>query len=494
MTRMIKFGMDSCLEPAHRLLAQLRERRLSAVDLLERHRARLERLNPAINAVIATNFDAARARAAQADAASERGESWGPLHGLPMTIKDTIEVAGMATVCGAPALRNHRPAASAPAVQRLVDAGAIIFGKTNVPPFAGDVQTFNSVFGTTRNPWNPEHTPGGSSGGAAAALAAGLTPLELGSDLAGSIRTPAHFCGIYGHKPSHGLVPSRGHIPGPPGTIAEADLAVIGPMARSAEDLALALRVAAGPLAPAATGWRVELPPPRRTALSDYRVLAWLDDPACEVDAGVRSVLEQAVDKLRAAGVKVSTEKPPFALAELHELYFTLLCALVGVGLPDRMYRRARAVGRIAAMFGRDRVDTMAGFLRGVSLSHRDWLIADEQRERVRLQFEQLFTSHDLLLMPVNRIAAPKHNQQRSPYSRTIRVNGREVPYATQFTWIGPATVAGLPATSAPVGFTADGLPVGLQIVGAHLHDLATIDFARLMAPVTGGFRAPPNV
>ncbi len=484
--------MEPCLEPAHRLIAQLCERRFSAVELLDRHHARLERLNPALNAVIATDWDAARKRAELADAATARGESWGPLHGLPMTIKDTIEVAGMPTVCGAPALRNHRPAASAPAAQRLIDAGAIVFGKTNVPPFAGDVQTFNPVFGTTRNPWNLERTPGGSSGGAAAALAAGLTPLELGSDLAGSIRTPAHFCGVYGHKPSHGLVPSRGHIPGPPGTVAEADLAVLGPMARSAEDLALALRVLAGPLAPQSTGWRVELPPPRRSTLRDYRVLAWLDDPACPVDAGVRTALEQAVDKLRAAGVHVATPSPPLPLAEMHELYFTMLCALVGVGLPPKLYRKAKLAGRVAAMFGRDRVDTMPGFLRGVTVSHRDWLVAHEKRERLRLTFEALFQSCDVLLTPVNRIAAPGHLQEGSPYSRTIRVNGGDEPYATQFTWIGPATLAGLPATSAPVGMTQEGLPVGIQVVGAHLHDLTTIDFARQIAAVTGGFRAPP--
>src|SRR5690349_15997784 len=239
---------ELCLEPAHRLAALLRERAVSAVELLERHRERVERLNPALNAVIASDFDAARERARAADAATARGESWGPLHGLPMTIKDSFEYAGMATVCGAPALAQHRPRASAPAVQRLVDAGAVVFGKTNVPMYAGDVQTYNKVFGTTRNPWNPERTPGGSSGGAAVAMAAGLSALELGSDVAGSIRTPAHFCGVYGHKPSSGLVPMRGHIPGPPGTISDADLVAGGPLARSAEDLALALRVLSGPL------------------------------------------------------------------------------------------------------------------------------------------------------------------------------------------------------------------------------------------------------
>ena len=484
--------MELCLEPAHKLIAQLRERTLSAVDLLERHRARLERLNPALNAVIATDFDGARERARQADAASARGESWGPLHGLPMTIKDTFEVAGMTTVAGAPMLKDHRPKAHAPAVQRLVDAGAVIFGKTNVPMFAGDVQTHNTVFGVTRSPWNPERTPGGSSGGAAAALAAGLTPLELGSDVAGSIRTPAHFCGVYGHKPSSGLVPTRGHIPGPPGTAGEADLVAAGPMARSAEDLALALRVLAGRAAPEAGTWRAELPAPRRTSLPGYRVLAWLDDPACPVDTQVRAPLEAAVDKLRAAGAQVTTGAP-FPLAELHELYFTLLGAIFAAGLPDTLYRRAWIAGRLAALFGRDRVDTLPGFLRRVSMSHREWLKAHERRERLRLKFEALFESHDVLLMPVNRIAAPPHNTKGSPYSRTITVNDGDAPYSTQFTWIGPATLAGLPATSAPVGLTGGFLPVGIQIVGAHGQDLTTIDFARRLTELTGGFRAPPQ-
>ncbi len=484
---------ELCLEPAHRLAARLRARQVTSVELLERYRERVARLNPAINAVIATDFDAARERARQADAALARGESWGPLHGLPMTIKDSLEVAGMPTVCGAPALKNHLPKQTAPAVRRLIDAGAIVFGKTNTPFFASDVQTYNAVFGTTRNPWNLERTPGGSSGGAAAALAAGLTALEFGSDVGGSIRTPAHFCGVYGHKPSSGLVSTRGHIPGPPGTVGEADLVVVGPLARSAEDLELALRICAGPVAPAATGWRVELPAPRRAALNEYRVLAWLDDPACPVDGGVRAQLEGAVEKLGAAGVKVTTGAPPFALTELHELYFTLLCAIFGAGLPEKLYRRARLTGMIASWFGRDRVDTLPGFLRRVAPSHRDWLKAHEKRERLRLKFEELFRNHDVLLMPVARIAAPPHLQEGSPYSRHIRVNGRDEPYATQFTWIGPATLAGLPATAAPIGLTGEGLPVGMQIVGAHLHDLTTIDFARRMTAVTGGFRAPPE-
>ena len=484
---------EFCLEPAYGLIDLLRNRKVSALELLEQHGARLARLNPALNAVVATNLDAARERARAADAALARGESWGPLHGLPMTIKDSLEVVGMPTVCGAPALKDYRPRQNAPAVQRLIDAGAIVFGKTNVPLYAGDVQTFNKVYGTTRNPWNPGRTPGGSSGGAAAALAAGLTPLELGSDIGGSIRTPAHFCGVYGHKPSSGVVPTRGHIPGPPGTVSEADLSVVGPLARSAEDLELALLVVAGPVAPAASGWRIELPRARRATLREYRIIAWLDDPACPVDAGVRAVLEAALEKLRAHGCRVSVGAPQgFALEEIYELYFALLGAVFSGGLPDKVYRRAQMAGWLAALLGRDQANTLPGFLRRATLSHRAWLKLHEKRERLRLKFEALFADCDVLLMPVTRTTAPPHTQDGEVYSRRLAVNGTLEPYATQFNWIAPATVAGLPATSAPVGRAADGLPVGLQIVGAHLQDRTTIDFARQLAALTGGFVPPP--
>jgi amidase len=486
---------ELCLQPAHRLLALLRSRELSAADLLEHHAERLARLNPGLNAVIATDLDGARERARQADAAAARGDFRGPLHGLPMTIKDTLEVAGMPTTAGAPALKDYRPGGNAAAVQRLLDAGAIVFGKTNVPLYASDVQTFNPLHGTTRSPWDPQRTPGGSSGGAAAALAAGLTPLELGSDIGGSIRTPAHFCGVYGHKPSWGLVPLRGHIPGPPGTVSESDLAVVGPLARSAEDLALALSVVAGPVPPAAGGWKADLPAPRPRQLRDWRVHAWLDDPACPVDDGVRAVLEAALDGLRRAGCTVTTGAPAgLSLDTVYALYFDLLGAVFSGGLPEKVYRRARLAGTLAAWLGRDRPNSMGGFLRAATLSHRQWLKLNEQRARLRLKFEALFAGSDVLLMPVTRTTAPPHTQQGDLYARRITVNGRAESYATQFNWIAPATVAGLPATSAPAGRAANGLPVGLQIVGAFGQDLATIEFARQLAQLSGGFVAPPGL
>jgi amidase len=485
---------DLCFEPAHRLAKMLRERAVSAEELLRQFESRVASINPSLNAIIATDFDAARRRAREADAALSRGEWWGPLHGLPMTIKDTYEVAGLPTVCGAPALKGYRPKTNAIAVQRLLDAGANVFGKTNVPMYAGDIQTYNKVFGVTRNPWNFDRTPGGSSGGAAAALAAGLTALEFGSDLAGSIRIPAHFCGLFGHKPSSGLVSMRGHIPGPPGTIAEPDLAIGGPLARSAEDLALALRLAAGPTAPAATAWRLELPEPA-LKLAGLRVHAWLDDAYCPVESEVRGQLEQALAKLTAAGCRVSTGAPAgFSLEEMYRVYSQLMAGLFCAGLPPKTYRRAWLAARLARWFGLDRPNTLPWFLAGATQSHRDWMFAHEKRERLRLKFEEFFGGADVLLMPVTATRAPPHAAAEvSAYKRTIAVNGADVPYTTQFTWISPATLAGLPATAVPVGVAA-GLPVGMQVAAAHGRDLATIEFSRQLAELCGsGALRPPE-
>ena len=233
-------------QPATDLIQALKNGSLTSTELTAALLQRIREHNPQINAVVTLDESQALTRAAEADSALARGESTGPLHGLPLTLKDTWEVAGMACTAGAPALKDHIPKRHADIVKKLEEAGAIILGKTNVPTYATDIQSYNKLFGVTRNPHNPEHTPGGSSGGAAAALASGMTPLEVGSDLAGSIRIPAHFCGVFGHKPSRTLVSFRGHIPGPPGTESQPDLAEGGPMARTAADLALLLQVIAG--------------------------------------------------------------------------------------------------------------------------------------------------------------------------------------------------------------------------------------------------------
>ncbi len=263
---------DLPFQSASRLTAAIRDKRLGSAELLELYLGRVERYNPALNALVATDFEAARARAAEADAALARGELWGALHGLPITVKESFNIAGLPTTWGIPARADNRPAANALAVDRLIGAGAVPFGKTNVPFQLADWQSYNDVYGTTNNPWDRTCGPGGSSGGAAAAVAAGLTGLEVGSDIGGSIRNPAHSCGIYGHKPTWGILPPRGHAM--PGILAPSDISVIGPLARAPQDLALALDALAGPDLLDAAGWRLELPAPTKTTLKDFRVAA----------------------------------------------------------------------------------------------------------------------------------------------------------------------------------------------------------------------------
>ena len=266
-----------------------------------------ERYNPALNAVVAWQVDQARERARDADAALARGEVWGPLHGVPMTVKESFDVAGLPTTWGNPLWQDNIAAGNAVVVERLLAAGAVIYGKTNVPLLLMDSQSYNEVYGTTNNPWDTARGPGGSSGGEAAALAAGLSALGAGSDIAGSLRNPAHYCGVYGHKPSWGIVPMRGHSAA--GTLTPTDISVVGPMARYAEDLELAMRILAGPDV-LQQGWRIELPPPRHRRLGDFRVGLWLDSPLCEIDASVRDRFAVAVSALLAAGATRRRDGP----------------------------------------------------------------------------------------------------------------------------------------------------------------------------------------
>ncbi|HSJ97558.1 MAG TPA: amidase [Myxococcota bacterium] len=471
------------------LAAALRRREIGSVELLDLTLARVARWNPALNAIVALDLEAARARARAADEATARGETWGLLHGLPITIKDSIEVAGMPCTSGAPALARHVPAATAPAAQRLIDAGAVVFGKTNLPLYAGDFQSYNDVHGTTNNPWDPTRVPGGSSGGSAAALAAGLCGLELGSDIGGSIRNPSHFCGVYGHKPSYGLVPARGHIPGPPGARAEADLAVLGPMARSAKDLALALDLLAGPDEPAARAWRVALPAARRGRLADYRVALWLDDPRCPVDAEVGDALQGAVDALARAGVPIHGELRPVDAGESRACYLQLLYGVFAPGFPPALLAAFDA--QAPQLDPGD--DTLpAHMIRGAAQRHREWQAVNERRHGLRARWEAFFRDFDVLLAPVMPTVAFPHDHSDIA-ARTIEVNGKPFPYLEQIYWAGLATVAGLPATAVPIGLGRSGLPVGLQVIGPFLEDRTPLDFAARMAEVVGGFVAPPG-
>ena len=470
-------------QSAIELAAQIRARDLRSEEVLEHLVARIEALDGPINSVVCWDLDRAREAARAADEATARGDELGPLHGVPMTIKDSFQTEGCTTTSGAPELADFVPTEDAAPVARLRAAGAIPFAKTNLPLYAGDVQSYNQVYGTTNNPYDIEHTPGGSSGGSAAALAMGFTPIELGSDIGGSIRVPAHYSGVAGHKPTFGIVPAHGQIPGPPGTLSQADLAVAGPMARTVDDLELGLDVLAGPDRWNAPAWRLELPPPRANALGDLRIAAWIDDPACPVDAETRRVLESAVTSLHAVGATVDTEaRPGFALGKATNVFLNLLFAALSGG-QDR--------AKIEHMAADTREGPMGLVYRGTAARHRDWLSNHERRLQLRATWESFFQDYDAILMPVHPRPAIRHDHSEPQMDRTIDVDGVERPYLDLFTWIAPAGLAYLPATVVPAGMSHSGLPIGIQVVGPHLEDRTTLHVARYMEQVVGPLPHP---
>jgi amidase len=475
------------LEPASTLVTRLRRRELSSRELVDVYLDRIDRHNPVLNAVVTLDAERARAEAAAADEAAARGEDLGPLHGLPVTVKDSIETASLRTTCGAPELAGHVPRRDATAVARLRAAGALVLGKTNTPTWAADAQTDNPLFGRTNNPWDVARSPGGSSGGPAAAVAAGLSGLDLGSDIGGSIRMPAGYCGVYGLRPSFGVVPTRGHLPPPSGVRTELDMSVFGPLARGADDLALALDVLAGPDEARAVGWRLELPPPRADRLSGYRIAAWLDDPSCPVDAAVLDVLTAVVDALRHDGVKVDDDAGPVDLAGSARLFQRLVQPFMGTTLSDAEFAALTALAASGERTPRAR------WARHVTAPVRRWAFAHEERLSVTASWARFFRDHDVLLCPVTPTTAIEHDATPDPDERRITVNGVEVPYWEQVRWTQALSIAHLPVATVPVGLSAAGLPVGVQIVGPHLEDRTVLDVARRLADVVGGYRSPPG-
>lgn len=482
---------DIAFRSALELAVAIRNREIGSRELLEHYLKRVEQYNPQVNAIVTLDAERARKRADEADAALARGEYWGPLHGLPMTIKDTIETAGLRTTAGAPVHADHIPTRDAPTVARLKAAGAVVFGKTNTPVFAMDGQSYNPLFGVTNNPWDLTRSPGGSSGGAAAALAAGLTGLELGSDIGGSIRNPAHYCGVFGHKPTFDVIPLRGHIPGLPGALTGADIAVIGPLARSAKDLSLTLSILAGPDEDEGVAWRLELPSPRRGALREYRVAAWLDDPTCPIDSEVRTRIAAAVEALRKEGVRVDDQAhPDFQFSDALRAYLRLLWSATSPGDSPELFQ---SFIEMLDQLSPDDDGYLAQLTYGTTLRHRDWLLLNEERAQYRVRWAEFFKNYDVLLCPITPTAAITHDHSEPMTARTLQVNGQARPYLDIISWAGVIGMAYLPVTMAPVGRTSQGLPVGIQIVGPYLEDRTTIDFARRLSDVLGGFEAPPG-
>ncbi len=483
--------------PAHQwtaseTLAELAARRISAVELLEHYLLRRGALDGDLNAIVTVDPDAALNTARDIAARRAAGAALPPLAGLTMTIKDTFEVTGMTATCGIPALAHHRPARDADAVAALRAAGAVIYGKTNCPLGAADHQTYNPIFGVTRNPWNVARTVGGSSGGSAAALAAGFSALELGSDIGGSIRVPSHYCGVYGHKPSWGIVSTRGHIPPMPGAVVPpAPLAVVGPLARCAADLDLALSVLAKARPEEAAAWSLTLPPPRHETLREFRVGVWLD--AYPLDGSYAAAIERFAEELSRRGVQVDMlRQGPVDAAASWDIYLDLLFGVIGSGSPETDLAAYRAAAQ-----GAPEGSLASRLALATAQPLRQWVTRSAQQEMLRTQWAQFFTGCDLLLCPVSLAAAFPHQTDDGhgpvpQLKRTLLVDGTPHPYLENLMWPGLATVVNLPSTVRPIGIGADGLPVGVQIIGPYLHDRTTIGFAALCDEAFGAFQQAP--
>ena len=466
----------------------IREREVRATEALEHFLARVEKYNPNLNAVIWLDVGRARERAKAADAALAKGEVWGPLHGVPMTIKESYNVAGSPTTWGDPKLANNVTETSALAAERLEKAGAVLFGKTNVPLMLADWQSYNAIYGTTNNPWDVTRTPGGSSGGSAAALAAGLTGLEAGSDIGGSIRNPAHYCGVFGLKPTWGVVSPKGQAL--PGTHADADISVVGPLARGAADLDLALDVMAGPDKIDGVAWKLDLPPCGARSLADLRIAIKLRDPNCDVDAEYADKLQALVDAVAKRGATVKEIEPELDTVRLHEVYVLLLRAATSVRTSEEDVKRW---GHTLTEIDAAKEPYLNLTVRGNKLPHRDWLKLNNERHGLRRAFAAFFAEWDILLCPAAASAAWPHDQEGERWQRKIAVNGNPVASTDQLFWAGYASLVYLPATVGPAGLVKSGLPVGYQAVAASGRDKTATAFSRFIEKEIVGFTPPPG-
>ncbi len=473
------------------LSAALAAKKVSAVELAQDAIGRIERHDANINAMCVRDFERGLAAARAADAERARGVNR-PLLGIPMTVKESFNVAGLPTTWGIPAQKDFRPAEDALPISRVKDAGCVILGKTNVPVGLADWQSYNDIYGTTNNPFDLGRTPGGSSGGSSAALAAGYGALSLGSDIGGSLRVPAFHCGVYAHKPTFDLAAMRGHTPPPlPPLPSNRDLSVIGPMARGAADLSLLLDAIAGPdPLEAGKGYGLALPPSRHGEMKNFRVLLIDTDPAMPTDKAVRGTLETLATNLVKAGVKVERESrllPDFAASS--RLYMRMLMSFLSATFTPEDYAGAQAA---ASALSPDDMSLGAERLRGIALSHRDWLMADGGRTRLRAQWRELFKIFDAVICPVMPTPAYPHDYVPDQEQRRIRIDGKEYVYPDQLAWPGIATLPGLPATALPIGLSPEGLPVGVQIVGPWLEDRTPLKLAELIEREFGGFVPPP--
>lgn len=473
---------DICFLPAHRLAAEIAGGRWSSRDVVAAHLERIARLNVRLNAVVSLDAERARQRARQADAALGRGESWGPLHGLPITIKDTFDVAGLRTTYGHRLSGRNVPARNAAVVERLIAAGAIVLGHTNVPEGAHDWQCVSPFFGRTSNPWDVARTPGGSSGGAAAAVAAGLSPLDIGSDAAGSIRVPAHFCGVYALKPTENRVPETGHSEIPGMLRPFRRIVCYGPIARTVADLQLALSLIEGP---DGRDWEVPPPPPAPVDSGAPRRFALSFGPF-PLDDGARRVIERAAARLREAGHTVDERDPPdFDYAEALDVWGRILGAEVGGAMPAPLRVLWRAV--LGSRYGWSA--WTRGYVAGLGGGMRGFAKALDRRDRLIGAAEAFLSSYDAWLFPAAATSAFTHRR----IGARIRVNGQAVSYSlANGAYCCAIGVLGAPVVSIPADLDEEGMPVGFQMIGRRWRDAELLDTAADVERALGGFRAPP--
>ncbi|MEM7077574.1 MAG: amidase [Pseudomonadota bacterium] len=468
------------------LAQKIKAREVSSVELTQMFIDRIEQHDAEINAVVVRLFDEALDAAAEADAALARGEDLGPLHGLPMTIKESYVIAGTPATYGYESFADNFSDHDGLAVARFKAAGAHFLGKTNVPVGLADFQSYNPIYGQTNNPYDYSRIPGGSSGGSAAALAAGFCGLEAGSDIGGSIRNPAHFCGVYGHKPTYGIVPTQGHelVEGLP----DADLSVCGPMARGARDLEVALDIMAGPIAREGVGWKLDLPGADFTDLKDLRVAIWPTDDIAPVSAGTVARAELVGSTLSRLGATVSdTARPDFVCEHAHRNYQTLLQSVLSSGMTQAQIDTAQGI-----VDGLDPQDQSykAVLARASVISHRDWIASNNEREALRRAWDDFFAEWDILICPQMAVPAFPHDHRKFGERETL-VDNVAQPYFQQLFWAGIVINAYLPSTVFPTGLDKEGLPLGLQAVSAPYRDKRCIEFAHQISREIGGFTAP---
>lgn len=478
---MLEFAFRSATE----LVADIKAGRTTSRALLELFLQRIDRYNPSINAVVCERRDHARHRADAADAALQRGQDWGPLHGLPMTVKESYNVEGLPTTWGHPAFKNNVAGTNAVAVQHLLDAGAIVFGKTNVPVDLADFQSYNAVYGTTNNPWDQARTPGGSSGGSAAALAAGLTGLEIGTDIGGSIRNPAHFCGVFGHKPSWDLLSLRGH--GLKDSLTPIDISVGGPLARSAQDLELVVKLLAvrSPQEPSAFQYPL---PNLDQPVNKLRIAVWQDSSVCPTSQPVQQRVKNVAQILAQAGASVDFHaRPQLTDTHSHSVFYALLHSALSSRMPQAAFDGL--VARAGQLSDQDQSER-AQLLRLQTMRHHQWAGLHEQRAQLCAAWWVFFEAHDFMITPIMPTSAFAHDHGRFG-SRTVLVNGQQQAYFSQSFWAGLAGVSLLPATIVPTGPDEHGLPIGIQIIGPRYGDLRTIQLAQWLEKQGFAFQKP---